>query len=273
MVSVTNAIVTSAGASSLFSYFTNKLYGNMTDSVYNRRARVYKPAGIVSIVIPAFNEEDYIGTTLRSILSQNIILKHPDYFECIVVNNDSTDRTAEIAKQYCQVIYAPRGKLNARHTGIKHAVGDIIVSCDADCYYPPNWLNLVLRHFYDSEVVAVNAPYLLQGNMLHKVASVWRTSLLPHLNKKLNGASSAFRKEAYFKVGGFDLSINQFSAEEMMIEEEVVLAGKLRYIGKTIFELRAPCFTTWRSGGRKTVIEQRLSKSKYYQEVAKGERF
>jgi len=269
----TDALIYGASGTGLFSWATNKLYGNMTDSVYNKHARVYEPAGVVSIVIPAFNEEDYIKTTLKSILSQNIILKHTDYFECIVVDNESTDRTAEIAKQYCQVISAPRGKLNARHAGIKHAVGDIIVSCDADCYYPPNWLNLILRYFHNPEVVAVNTPYLLQGNMLHKVASVWRTSLQPHLNKKLNGACSAFRKEAYFKVGGFDLSINQFNAEEMMIEEEVVFAGKLRYIGKIIFELRAPCFTTWRSGGRKTVIEQRLSKSKYYQEVARGERF
>lgn len=273
MVSVTEVAIGGAGATSLFSYFTNKLYGNMTDSVYNSYARVHKPAGIVSIIIPAFNEEDYIGATLRSILSQNVILKHPDYFECIVVNNDSTDRTAEIAKQYCQVIYAPRGKLNARHVGIKHAVGDIIISCDADCYYPPNWLNLLIRHFHKPEVVAVRGTVLYQGNMIFRLFEVWKTSILHFTKNVLHGANSAFRRDAYFKVGGFDLSTNQLSIQEMLVEEQLVFLAKLRTLGEVVFDLQASCFTSTRSAGRQTVIEQRISKSKYYQEVAQGERF
>ena len=270
---ITETIMTGAGVTSLLSYFTNKLYGNMTDSVYNSHAHVYEPAGIVSIVIPAFNEEDCIEITLKSILSQNIILKHTDYFECIVVDNESTDRTAEIAKQYCQIISAPRGKLNARHAGIKHAVGDIIVSCDADCYYPQNWLNLLIRHFHKPEVVAVRGPVLPQGNMLSRAVAVWSTTILHSVKKVMHGANNAFLREAYFKVGGFDLSIDQFNIEEMVMEEQVVFLGKLRSLGKVVFDIRPTCFATLRSGGRRTMIEQRLGKSKYYQEVARGERF
>lgn len=269
----TDALIYGASGTGLFSWATNKLYGNMTDAVYNKYAKVYKPAGIVSIVIPAFNEEDYIEKTLKSILSQNIILKHTDYFECIVVDNDSTDRTADIAKQYCQVIYAPRGKLNARHTGIKQAVGDIIVSCDADCYYPPNWLNLLLRHFHRPEVVAASGPFLAQGNLLHRLITVWVMSLGPGIRSRLSGANCAFKKETYFKVGGFDLSIDQFNREEVFMEEEYVLRGKLRSLGEVVFDIQACCFTSMRHLGHRTLKEQRLPMNKYQSEIARGERF
>ena len=271
-MSISDKVLAGSAGFGLFSWVTNKLYGNMTDSAYNKYARVYAPAGIVSIVIPAFNEEDYIETTLKSILSQNIIFKHTDYFECIVVDNDSTDRTAEIAKQYCQVIFAPRGKLNARHRGVKHASGDIIVSCDADCYYPPNWLNLLIRHFHKPEVVAVAGSVLPQGNMLNRLATVWRESLIHKFKRTIHGANSAFLKDTYLKVNGFDLSIDQFDLEEMLMEEQYVFLGKLRHFGKVIFDLQACCFALRTRGGHRTVIEQRLN-GEYYKEIARGERF
>lgn len=265
-MSISDKVVIGAGGFSLFSWFTNKLYSNLTDSVYNKHARVYEPAGIVSIIVPAFNEEDYIETMLRSILSQNIIHKHADYFECIVVDNESTDRTAEIAKQYCQVISAPRGKLNARHAGILEASGDIIVSCDADSYYPPNWLNLILRHFYKPNVVAVYAPHLTQGKLPYKVAMVWYMSFI-HLS--MSGSGNAFLRDAYFKVNGFNLSIDQFNREEMLIEEEMVFPAKLKTLGKVVFESKACSFASGRHLER---IDTR-PKSKYAQERIRGERF
>lgn len=273
-MSVSDKVVTGASGVGLFSWATNRLYGRLTDAAYNKYAKVYKPAGIVSIIVPAFNEEEYIEKTLKSILSQNIILECPDYFECIVVDNESTDRTAEIAKQYCQVIFAPRGKLNARHKGILEASGDIIVACDADCYYPPNWLNLLLRPFHDQEVIAVHGNLLYPGNFLDKLFRVWTINLLPFAYSKImSGANAAFKKDIYFKVGGFDLSINQSDIEEMLIEEEIVFLGKLKHFGKVIFNIQAICFAATRSGGRKALIEQRLAQSKYQQEVARGERF
>ena len=272
-MSISDKVVTGASSVGLFSWLTNKFYGRMTDAAYNKYAKVYKPAGIVSIIIPAFNEEEYIEKTLKSILSQNIILEYPDYFECIVVDNESTDRTAEIAKQYVQVISAPRGKLNARNTGILKASGDIIVSTDADCYYPPNWLNLLIRHFRRPEVVAVNGPFLAQGSIPYKIGAVWLMNISPFARHRLFGGNSAFRKDAYLEVGGFDLSVNQFSKEAMVIEEEIVLYGKLRSIGEVVFDIQACAFTNIRGLGGKVLIEQRSAKSEYLQEVQSGERF
>lgn len=272
-MSISDKIVTGAAGFTVFGIVTNRLDGRLTNLVFNRYAPLYKPIAPVSIVIPAFNEEFNIEKTLRSILSQNILYKYSDFFECIVVNNESTDRTAEIAKQYCQVISAPKGKLNARHKGMEFASGNIIVSCDADCYYPPNWLNLLIRHFCNPNVVAVNAPFLIAGNLLKRLVSVWFMNLSPTIRMRMSGANSAFLRKAYYAVGGFDLSIDQFSREEIITEEEIVFYGKLRSVGEVVFEIKAPCFTIERGHAPKVLIEQRMAKTEYLREIERGERF
>lgn len=191
MPSVTDAIVTGAGVTSLFSYATSRFYDRLTNEVYNRDARIYPPAGVVSIVIPAFNEEDNILTTLKSILTQNILYKYKDYFECIVVDNESTDRTADIARQYCQVISAPRGKLNARDAGIKHASGDIIVSCDADCLTENAEIltEYGWKHYTDLyeglKILTLNtSSNELEYNPIQKVITHYYTGQVTHLKNK-----------------------------------------------------------------------------------------
>lgn len=271
-VNVNDAIIAGTSIFGIFGTATVKIHGNLTNAVYNANYPVTKPVSTVSIVIPAFNEEELIERTLRSILTQNIIRKHRDYFECIVVDNESRDRTAEIAKQYCQVISAPRGKLNARDAGIKHAVGNVIVSCDADCYYPPNYLNLLLRHFYKEGVVAVQGVSLEEGNLLYKVAATWVNTISHSIGKRLHGASSAFLRSSYFKVGGFDLSTNQFDIEDIMAEEEVAFYLRLKQLGNIVFDLQACCFHIQRGLHGNVAKELRLT-DKRSLEIARGERF
>ncbi|RLE37604.1 hypothetical protein DRJ17_06220 [Candidatus Woesearchaeota archaeon] len=88
---------------------------------------------LVSIIIPAYNEEGYIEKLLKSI-------KHQTYknYEIIVVDNDSTDKTAEIARKYTdKVYYCPRDGFSAsaaRNLGAKFAKGEILLIIDADHY-------------------------------------------------------------------------------------------------------------------------------------------
>jgi glycosyltransferase involved in cell wall biosynthesis len=273
-MNVSDKIATGAAGVGLFSWLTTKLHSRLIDEVYNEYAKVYEPPDIVSIVIPAFNEEENIEDTLKSILSQNIILKHSDYFECIVVDNESTDHTPEIARQYCQVISAPRGKLNAKHKGIKHAVGNIIVSCDADTYYPPNWLNLILRHFYDSEVVGVHGPLLYkEASLPLRLAAIWNANLSPHVQRVFSGGNSAFRKVAYLEVGGFNLTIDQSNRTQVAYEEELSFGYRLSQVGKVVFEVRAPVFTSMRYMGSGALIETERQLTQYQEERKRGERF
>lgn len=100
----------------------------------------------LSIIIPAYNEERLIGVCLDAIAAQTV---PPD--EVIVVDNNSTDRTAEIAGSYpfVRVIQEKKqGIVFARNAGYNATECDIIGRIDADVTMPPGWVRRV-RQFYD----------------------------------------------------------------------------------------------------------------------------
>ncbi len=116
-----------------------------------------------SIVIPAFNEEFYLGECLKSLAAQD----YPGAFEVIVVDNNSSDRTAQMAASLgATVVAEPEpGVCRARQRGTAAALGEIIVSADADTTYPPGWLSKIAQWFDDHEdCVAVGGPcYFADG--------------------------------------------------------------------------------------------------------------
>lgn len=107
-----------------------------------------KKALTLSIVIPAYNEEHHLKRCLDAIAKQTV---KPD--EVIVVNNNSADGTAKIAKGYpfVKVIDEKRqGVVFARDIGFDTASSDIIGRIDADTILPPDWVSYVKR-FYGNE--------------------------------------------------------------------------------------------------------------------------
>lgn len=110
----------------------------------------------ISVVIPAYNEEHNIAPTISAVLAQD----YPD-FEVIVVNNASTDATAEVAQRFpIKLVHESRkGLLWARERGRQEASGDIIANIDADCLPERDWLSSGVRHFERIDVVAVTGPY------------------------------------------------------------------------------------------------------------------
>src|SRR3954464_7912309 len=95
------------------------------------RKSVEKPFSgpIISIIIPAHNEEAYLGDTLEGLQDQG----YPNY-EIIVVTNGCSDRTVEVAKGRCHrlINIKERGLSKARNLGAQAAQGDILVFLDAD---------------------------------------------------------------------------------------------------------------------------------------------
>lgn len=236
------------------------LYHYASSKVFKEEYPLSKPIK-TSLIMPTLNEEDYIQSSLDSLLEQNIIKKYPDYFEIIVVDSYSNDNTVNIAKKYpVKILYSPKGLLTARTRAIKNSKGEIIISVNADTIYPKNFVNLYLKHFSDPEVVAVSSPRLsLPFNRL----SLWYY-LLFQKKPIMYGSNSAFRKKSFYEIGGFDLSINQFSGDELQPEEEVKFARRLSKAGKYIFDLQAPVFTSSR---------RLFASGKYLKELEKYERF
>lgn len=119
--------------------------------------RVQSESPLVSIVIAAWNEE----TNLLHCLASLARTKTSIPFEIIVVNNNSTDNTQQVldnlqVKNYFQQI---QGWGPARQLGLEKAQGKYILLADADCYYPPSWVDEMLKVLQRPGVVCVYGRY------------------------------------------------------------------------------------------------------------------
>ncbi len=111
-----------------------------------------KKALTLSIVIPVYNEQAYLSACLKSLANQTVA---PD--EVVVVDNNSTDRTVEIAKQYPFVRVlreTKQGKVYARNTGFDSVRTDLIGRIDADSRLAPDWVATAKDYMARHEVTA-----------------------------------------------------------------------------------------------------------------------
>lgn len=208
---------------------------------------IQPPIDSVSIIVPSYNEELYIETTLLSLISQSIIHNYPEYFDLTLVDSQSTDKTVEIAKHYVDdILITPRGKLTARNAAIESAKGNLIVSVDADTFYPIHWLNTLLKPFRDSKyqnVVGVNGSTIDKSitGVPGPIRNVLELVDIVRYPNKMLGRNSAFYKYAYYLAGRFDESINQFNMQSMVAEEEIDFGGRLSKIGRVVHKINASC--------------------------------
>ncbi len=161
--------------------------------------------GLISIVVPVYNEQQAIGHDL-DLIGETMEASGYEY-EIIVVDDGSTDRTAEIAasKEVCLIQHpVNRGSGASRRTGILEAKGEIVVMADGDGSYPVQDIPRLLEHFpvYDQVVGARTSE---QGRWpLFRVPAKWFIRKLacyltgmdiPDLNSGLR----AFKKEVMLK--------------------------------------------------------------------------
>jgi glycosyltransferase involved in cell wall biosynthesis len=190
----------------------------------------------VSVVIPAFNEEKLIERCLKSLEKQTI--KRNEY-ELIVIDNNSTDKTVKIAQKYADkvLIEKRKGVLFARQRGCQQAQSNIILRTDADGYVPKNWIEKGYKYLIKHKnTVAVGGFYFpdnkdkvlteISKMMIEYKDLIWKT-----VDKTgwLTGSCSGFKKDAFEKIGGFDLKADP------VIEDQQGIAYKLQKIGKVDF--------------------------------------
>lgn len=197
---------------------------------------------MISVIIPAYNEEKYIVSCLRAVFSQ---INPPD-FEVIVVDNQSSDKTAEIVKtQFPQVklIKEPQRMVTiVRNSGAKEARGETLLFLDADVIVPSSHLREIKDHLDgDNKVVAVSGPYrYFDGSFYIGIIAficyqvfVFPAELLLNrflgLGCSINAGNVAIRRDIFQKIGGFNEKI-VFYGDEADIGKRLKKLGKVRFL-------------------------------------------
>ena len=165
----------------------------------------------VSVIIPAYNEEHNILKTLSS-LSASVTHKK---IEVIVVNNNSQDRTGQLARLAGAICLEEtvQGITQARNAGLEMAKGRFILNADADTIYPPQWIELMTEPLYNEKIALTYGTYaFLPGGGTGRFV-YFMYELVAGVSKWLNkfreeavnvyGFSSAFRRLEGLQVEGF----------------------------------------------------------------------
>lgn len=190
----------------------------------------------LTLIVPAYNEQAYLGECLRTAIAELQANAERGPFEIIVVDNASTDRTAEIAASFAgvRVVAEPRkGLTRARQCGLDHASGEIVAYIDADTRMPTGWLRRVLDAFErDARVVCVSGPYIYYDLPRLKTALVrlyWAALATPMYwltHYMAVGGNFAASKAALLRIGGFDTTIS-FYGEDTNIARRLFAAGRV----------------------------------------------
>jgi glycosyltransferase involved in cell wall biosynthesis len=183
----------------------------------------------LSIVIPAFNEERLIERCLQSI-SVSLVANFTPCFtsEIIVVDNNSTDNTAKLARRAgAQVVFEPINHIGrARNAGAAKATGDWLLFVDADSQLNSGLLADVLRLIEDGKSVGCGSTLHMQGlpwwgNLLFQL---WKATSI--LFRWAPGALVVCRSDAFRDVGGFDQEL--YAADEIRLSEHLKRWGRQR---------------------------------------------
>ena len=196
----------------------------------------------ISIVIPAYNEADFLPRCLKSLQAQENAPSH----EIIVVDNASTDETPIVAKKFGArvILETEQGVVHAREAGLRAAKGEIIVSTDADSFFRPDWLEYI-GAFFDSHPGASGLAghyYFYKAPLWAKIMppmgalGVWLLSLLNHRPIYVSAANLSFRKSAF---QGYDTRFYQ-GADERGVRNELI------HNGRVYITLHNPVYTSSR---------------------------
>lgn len=195
----------------------------------------------ISFVIPAYNEENYIGKCLESILRET---KRKDYdYEIIVVNNASTDNTAKVASSYegVRVINEPRkGLVRARKTGYEASTGNLIANIDSDTRLTSGWINEVFAEFEkNKKLVGLSGPFIYYDVSLF-MSLIVRTfyyymyaiylinRFILRQGSAFQGGNYVFKRSAFEDMGGFNEDYN-FYGEDADVSRRLFKTGQVKW--------------------------------------------
>lgn len=221
---------------------------------------------MISVIVSARNEEKQIGALLDSLVNQT----YPrEWYEVIVVDDYSEDKTAEIVLRYddknvkliALKAYIQNEKINsfkkkAIETAISQCKGEIVVTTDADCIVPDNWLKNIYSYFEIHRPKFLVMPVLIKHN--NSFFSIFQTldfmclqgitgaSVQHKAGEMCNGANLAYTKEVFYEVDGFNKIDHIASGDDMLLLHKVssIYPDDIYYLkSKEVIVKTAPAFT------------------------------
>jgi cellulose synthase/poly-beta-1,6-N-acetylglucosamine synthase-like glycosyltransferase len=237
----------------------------------------------VTVLIAARNEEERIHYTIEDILAQN----YPKHLtEVIIVDDHSTDRTAEIISSYAdrgikllqlneaRPLNSYKKKAIAKAIGISS--GELMVATDADCRMGMHWLSSIVGYYEAEQPVMISSPvnYFEEKTLFERMQTLEFSFLIGigasfighNRASTCNGANFAYRKDVFYEVGGFS------GIDELASGDDELLLQKVaeRFPGKIGFlKLREAIVYTHAKHTLKEFLQQRrrwASKSTKYKD-------
>jgi glycosyltransferase involved in cell wall biosynthesis len=191
----------------------------------------------LALIIPAYNEENHIGDCLRSIERQTVV---PD--EVIVVDNNSTDRTIEIARtfDFVKIINEKKqGLTPTRNRGFREAKSDLLGRLDADSVLAPDWVETAKKVFKNDEVDAASGPARIRvdSHFARPETTLWTKiyflyALAIFRFRVLWGPNMVLRRQAWLEVK------NELCEDDELVHEDQDLSIILKSHNKKIIFLK-----------------------------------
>ncbi len=195
----------------------------------------------ISVIVPAYNEEDYLLATLEKIGAALATVDCDS--ETIVVDNESTDRTAQIAKNFGAKVFTEteRNIARVRNTGAKNADGDVLIFVDADTLIPETLFQTIADRMKNEKCFGGAAAvdfgpferkwmkYYLRGGELWQKVFNWKL-----------GATQFCRKSVFQRIGGYDETI--FMSEDVQFYRHLTKYSKRQ--GGHLFFVEEPRVVT-----------------------------
>lgn len=232
----------------------------------------------ISVIIPARNEENNIRQLLEAIQQQT----YPaGLTEVIVVDDNSTDQTAAIVRgfSFAKLVQLTENNINsykkkAIESGINIATGQLIITTDADCIPPKEWLQTIAAYKKEKDAVFIAAPVvfdcnssalqLFQAMDFMILQGITGASVYKNIHSMCNGANLAYERKVFYEVNGFTGVDHIASGDDMLLMHKIwkQYQDRVHYLKSKDAIVSTQPMKTW-----KTFFNQRIrwaSKAKNY---------